>query len=255
MEKLVAIMRRKSDIIIITDCRLRRGVEKIRKIFRVGKGAQYNFIANSSRSERGVCIAVNRGRDIEVLNEERDLLEENYLLLKCRLEGRDLLVGGVYGPNTNNVAFYVNLRTRIESYGIPFIIGGDFNTVISGAQGEENLDLEDRLNIPNKDNGKFIREWIDGGEICDPFRKKYPMSRSMSYVPFRTRKKVNNAWVENNYGKSRLDFYLISNSLFNSVDSIFYGDRISRDMDHLEAVLRLGKSTRTKESLMIRNCT
>jgi hypothetical protein len=162
---------------------------------------------------------------------------------------------GVYGPNINDVAFFNNLRTRVESYGIPFILGSDFNTVINGAHGDENLDLEDRHSIPNKDNGKIIREWIEGGEVCDPFRKKYPMSRSMSYVPFRSRKRVNNVWVEQNYGKSRLDFFLISETIYGEVDSIFYGDRLSRDMDHLEVVLRLGKRPRTKSSLMIRNST
>jgi hypothetical protein len=164
MEKIVAIMRRNSDIIILTDCRLTGGVEKIRKIFRLGRGTQYNFYANSSRSERGVCIAVKRGRDIEILHEERDLHSENFLLLRCRVEGRELLIGGVYGPNINDVAFYTSLKTKVESYDIPFILGGDFNTVLSGAQGDENLDLEDRQSIPNKYNGKFIREWIEGGE-------------------------------------------------------------------------------------------
>jgi hypothetical protein len=94
MEKLVAIMRRKSDIILITDCRLKGGVEKIRKIFRVGRGVQYDLYVNSSKSERGVCIAINRGRDIEILQEDRDLNDENYLLLKCKLENKLFLLGG-----------------------------------------------------------------------------------------------------------------------------------------------------------------
>jgi hypothetical protein len=86
MEKLVAVMRRKSDVILITDCRLKGGVEKIKKIFRVGRGVQYDLYVNSSKSERGVCIAINRGRDIEILEEERDLNDENFLLLKCKME-------------------------------------------------------------------------------------------------------------------------------------------------------------------------
>jgi hypothetical protein len=88
MEKLVAVMRRKSDVILITDCRLKGGVEKIKKIFRVGRGVQYDLYLNSSKSERGVCIAINRGRDIEILQEERDLNDENFLLLKCKMENK-----------------------------------------------------------------------------------------------------------------------------------------------------------------------
>jgi hypothetical protein len=77
---------------------------------------------------------VNRARDIEILQEERDLRDENFYLLKCRVEGREFLIGGVYGPNINDAAFFNNLRTRVESYGIPFILGGDFNTIINGAK-------------------------------------------------------------------------------------------------------------------------
>jgi hypothetical protein len=255
LEKLVSIMHRKSDIIIITDCRLKGGVEKIRKILRIGRGVQYDLHANSSRAERGVCIAINRARDIEILGVERDFADENYILLHCKIEGKELLVGGVYGPNVNNRLFYENLRTKVEGYGVPFILGGDFNTILDGAVGEENLDLEERRHIPNKENGKFLREWIERGDICDPFRKKYPMSRCMSYVPFRTRKRVNNTWVENEYGKSRLDFYLISESLYGNMELVFYGERISRDMDHLENILLMGKRPRQKKSVMIRNCT
>jgi len=255
MEKLVAVMRRKSDVILITDCRLKGGVEKIKKIFRVGRGVQYDLYVNSSKSERGVCIAINRGRDIEILQEERDLNDENFLLLKCKMENKLFLLGGVYGPNANNTNFYAQLRIKIESYGIPFLIGGDFNTVLDGSMGEENLDLEDRQQIPNRENGKYLREWIEGGDICDPFRKKYPMSRSMSYVPFRTKKRVNNLWVDTNYGKSRLDFFLMSNELFPEVESVFYGERITRDLDHLEAVIKLGKHPNIKKSILIRNNT
>ncbi len=92
------------------------GWKKSVNSFRVGRGIQYDFYANSSKAERGVCIALSRGRDIEVLHEERDLNDENFLLLRCRLETKEFLLGGVYGPNANNVAFYTNLRDRIERY-------------------------------------------------------------------------------------------------------------------------------------------
>ncbi len=49
--------------------------------------------------------------------------------------------------------------------GIPSILGGDWNRIIDGNVGEENLDLEDRYNIPQKENGKMLREWIERGGI------------------------------------------------------------------------------------------
>ncbi len=66
---------------------------------------------------------------------------------------------------------------------------------------------------------------------------------------------MGDAWVTENYGKSRLDFFIISEELMCEVESVFYGDRLSRDFDHLEAVLRLGKRRAAKESVYIRNET
>jgi len=75
VEKLVAIRRRNSDIILMCDCRLGRGIDKIKKILLNGKGILYNFYANSTRGDRGVCIAINRDRDIEILEEIKDTIE------------------------------------------------------------------------------------------------------------------------------------------------------------------------------------
>ena len=49
---------------------------------------------------------------------------ENYLLLKCKIDQKDILIGTVYGPNTNNVVFYRELIERIEGYNLPSVIGG-----------------------------------------------------------------------------------------------------------------------------------
>ncbi len=255
MEKLVAVMNRGSDVIIMSDCRLGKGIEKIRKIMLLGKNNSYNIYANSTRGERGVCIAISRNRNVEIMEEIKDRVYENYLLLRCKVDGKEVLIGGVYGPNINNRQFYRDLIERVEGMGIPSILGGERNTIIDGNVGEENLDLEDRYNIPQKDNGKMLREWIERGEYCEPFRRKYPMAQTMSYIPFRTRRRVNGEWEYTNYGKSRLDFFIISESLYKDVLSVYYGDRLSRDFDHVEAVLRIGKNRKAKESIYIRNET
>ncbi len=255
LEKIVAITEKGCDIILITDCRLGKGIEKLRKAFLVGKNMSYNLISNSTRGERGVCIAVNRNRDIEILEIIKVMVSENYLLLRCKVDGYEMLLGGVYGPNTNNRGFYRELIAIVNRIGLPTIIGGDFNTVLDGNQGAENLDLEDRENIPQKENGKILRDWMEEKNLCDPFRTKYPMAHVMSYKPFRTRRRIGDRWETINYGRSRLDFYIISRDLYKDVDSVYYGSRLSRDFDHMEAILKLGKSTRKKERVFIRNET
>jgi len=215
VEKLVAITKRGSDVILLTDCRLGRGIDKVKKILLLGKKTSYDLYANSTKGDRGVCIAISRNRDIEIIEEIKDIVYENYLLLRCRIDGKETILGAVYGPNTNNREFYRGLIERIESYGLPTIIGGDFNTVMDGNPGLENLDLEDREHIPQRENGRVLREWVEGGNFCEPFRRKYPMAQTMSYIPFRTRRRVGDRWETVNYGKSRLDFFIISENLFN----------------------------------------
>jgi len=246
-------MNRGSDVIILTDCRLSKGIEKIRRIMRLGKTTSYNLYANSTRGDRGVCIAINRDRNVEIIEEIKERVHENYLLLHCKIDQKEMLIGGVYGPNSNNRDFYRELIGTVERFNIPTILGGDWNTVISGEVGVENLDLEDRDNIPQKENGRILREWIEGGNYCEPFRRKYPMANTMSYKPFRTRRRVGDRWETVNYGQSRLDFFIMSECLYSDVESVYYGERLSRDFDHVEAVLRLGKGRKGKETVHIRN--
>jgi hypothetical protein len=202
-----------------------------------------------------VCIAINRNRDIEIISELKDVVSENYLLVKCKIDGREMLIGGVYGPNTNNVVFYRELISTVKRVNLPTILGGDFNTVLDGNRGVENLDLEDRDNIPQKENGKVLRGWLEEGEYCDPFRRKYPMAHVMSYKPFRNRMRVGDRWEQVNYGKSRLDFYIISEGLLDEVESVFYGERLTRDFDHMEAILKVGRGRKCKEKVYIKNET
>lgn len=141
LEKLVAIMKRKSDVVLMSDCRLGGGVEKVRKIMRMGQGIQYDVYTNSTRSERGVCIAINRARNVEILEEIRDSVTENYLILKCKIDDKNIALGVIYGPNLNNREFYRELIDRVKQLEMPLILGGDYNTVLDGNNGDENIDL------------------------------------------------------------------------------------------------------------------
>ncbi len=107
IEKLVAITNRGSDIIFMSDCRLGRGIEKVRRVLQLGTKSSYNLYSNSTKGDRGVCIAVNRERNFEILEEIKETVFENYLLLRCKIDQKEILIGAVYGPNTNNVGFYV----------------------------------------------------------------------------------------------------------------------------------------------------
>jgi hypothetical protein len=120
----VAITSRGSDIIFMSDCRLGRGIEKLRRVLQLGTKTSYNLYSNSTRGDQGVCIAISRNRNVEVIEEVRETVYENYLLLRCKIDQKDILIGAVYGPNTNNVVFYRDLIEKIEGFNMPTVIGG-----------------------------------------------------------------------------------------------------------------------------------
>jgi hypothetical protein len=135
-------MKRCSNIIIMTDCRLGKGIEKIKRIMRLGRDMSYNLYANSTRGDRGVCIAINRinrNRDIEIIQEIRDNVHENYLLQHCKIDKKEMLLGGggVYGPNNNNTEFFRELISTVERVKVPTILGGDWYTVLMGRGGRK----------------------------------------------------------------------------------------------------------------------
>ena len=51
-----------------------------------------------------------------------------------------MVLGAIYGPNESRPGFFRALREKVESWNLPFIIGGDFNTVLDRTVGAENLD-------------------------------------------------------------------------------------------------------------------
>ncbi len=73
------------------------------------------------------------------------------------------LLGSVYGPNGNNVDFYGRLKRDIERLGQPFIIGGDFNTILCTEPGGNNVDRKGDGRVPNPHNSRVINQWITEG--------------------------------------------------------------------------------------------
>ena len=103
------------------------------------------------------------------------------------------------------------------------IIGGDFNTVLDNRQGIENLDKVNGGVIPNIENSREINSWQQGWRLVDPFGAKYPMVQEYSYTSFRR---------NNEYGRSRLDFFMVDRDIMSWIKNIVYEDRLGRDFDH-----------------------
>jgi exonuclease III len=248
-KKIKAITENDSDVILMSECKVggifmninQRRVDKLKNIF---KDYNYTLHTHSTKQKRGVAIAIRDNQWFKVKDEVYRDQDENCLLIKCEINDQiktksnieEILVGVVYGPAEKKL--FEDLREKIkdkENKCLPTILGGDFNTVLGLNQ---NLDLENRnSNIPNHKNGEILREWINEEHFCDPYREKNPSGTAMSYFGFRTKKNGK----PHNYGASRLDFFIISESLFPRVEEVQYGEKPNKGFDHAEVILSLRK--------------
>ena len=105
----------------------------------------------------------------------------NLLMLQIKIQDTDLNLVCVYGPNSNDVAFFRQMRALCENSGLKTIIGGYFNMVLDNRAGELSIDGF----CPNVQNSRVINEWIEEGEIADPYRILYPEKAEFSYTSFR----------------------------------------------------------------------
>jgi len=239
--KIEGVTGLKPDIILMGDCRLSRGEEKISLLFNMTQNGGYKTFFNSTKESRGVGIAIKSDVDFELLETFKDEETENYLILKLKIRGQELGVGTIYGPNYNDIEFFRKVKNICNGLNCDFLIGGDFNTILD--QNNNSLDRIGEGRIPNKRNGQEIINWIGEGLIIEPFRFFYPEEREVSYIPFRNRRTINNIQVDYEYSQTRLDFYLVSTNFIDAVSKIYYEHRLGRDFDHKPVMLEIGKKT------------
>ena len=234
---------KKADILFLCDCRMGRKGKEIEKMFNLSRNGKYKLYYNSDKESRGVAIAI-KSSIFHVVNNIYKDVDGNLLMLQIKIQDLDLNLVCVYGPNSNDVEFFRQIRTQCENSGLKTIIGGDFNTVLDNRAGEVSIDRIGEGFCPNIQNSRVINEWIEEGDFVDPFRILYPEKAEFSYTSFRR---------EGNTGKNRLDFFLVSRDIVGLIRNVRYEDRLGRDFDHKEVTLILGGQNKTRKEHIFRD--
>ena len=126
---------RKVDIAVVTDSRLNEN-----SINSLRQNEEYNCIFNVLETEeednrqvtsRGVIILWKK-KGLITIEELYKSDDGNLLLANCKIDERQLLIAGIYGPNADTPSFYDNLEAKLEQFSHDrVVICGDFNVTLS----------------------------------------------------------------------------------------------------------------------------
>ncbi len=203
--KISAICEYKADIIFLSDTRLNGRDNTVMEKFKL----LYKMHHNSTANSRGVAILFSNRLDIELLNTVKDT-DENILLLRIRINGIELAVGSVYGPNTDNCdEFFNKIKNTLRDWsGIPCILGGDWNATVCGDDVHLNPDVMFMRSIPSRFRSEQVAALCEELDLADPFRALNPEAREFTYYPSGTVRK----------NRSRIDFFLVTTELFGVIE-------------------------------------
>ena len=228
LTKSTAICNMHADIVFLSDIRLGNKFKKFTDAVRM----DYKFVYNSTGSKRGVGILIKNNLDIIILDTYKDV-NENIILLRCQLIKSEVIVGSVYGPNTNNDSFFRDLNTGLESFPrVPIILGGDWNATNSMDPLPDNPDCFMMQDIPSLHRSRELNTLKDTFDLIDPFRILNPLLIDYTYEPHGTVRK----------NRSRIDFFLTSGNLLESIKSSEISSKFCKKLfDHRSVTLNFGK--------------
>jgi exonuclease III len=107
----------------------------------------------------------------------------NLLAIEVKIEGYDILLINIYGPNRDSPEFYEKLQNIIELFCGDFvIISGDLNLVQDSYQ-----DYDNYKHIGNPKSRKIVLEMIEKYNLVDHWRaqhenqKRYTSNKKVEY--------------------------------------------------------------------------
>jgi exonuclease III len=240
--KLSAIINYKTDVVLLSDIRLNCKHSTIMDKL----GLWYTVYYNSSKNSRGVAVLISKQVEHSVAETAVDP-QENALLLKVNVRGKIVILGSVYGPNDNNcLPFFTFVNNTLAGWSnIPVILGGDWNATPSSLPVNENPDVAFMPNIPSLVRTEQIRLLCELADLSDPFRTLHPDLRDFSYHPSGDTRK----------NRSRIDFFLISTSLYGYIESCTIAQGFCRRSFDYKPIFLCLKKRQVKGRAFIHDCT
>jgi hypothetical protein len=169
-----------------------------------------------------VGILISKSLQYTVIQELKDD-NNNILVLRLNVCGTEIILAGIYGPNSNDKKFFSDLNNFLERFNDKFIIcAGDWNATYCTQDGPENIDIINMPNPPSLLRSLWLAEICEQYNLSDPYRMLHYNKKEFTFVP---RAGTNN--------RSRLDFFLISDKLLSICNKCSISDSLQTELfDH-----------------------
>jgi len=177
-------------------------VEKVKKLFLYNSTHSYDAHFHSTKNKRGVGILISKRINYTVEKTYKDE-DENILGLTINIDGFNLRIFSIYGPNFDNKAFYNRIDYFLsQDSQVAAVLGGDWNSSYSTSPTADNIDIRNMRNPPSLVRSGWLREICNNHNLSDPFRALHPNLKDYTFSPPGAR-----------INRSRLDFFLIYDEL------------------------------------------
>ena len=185
-----------------------------------------SFFSSYNASSRGTAILFKNTFEYIIHKQTIDKTGR-YIILDITINKERLTLINVYGPNTDDPTFFKLIKTKIEDSGQNgIIIGGDFNVVQDYTL--DTLNVKKRNNPKSHDQLEIIKDELD---LYDPWRSFNPTTRMYT-------------WHNTRNQHSRLDYFLISSQMIDSINLASIKPGYRSDHSLIEISLKLSEQAK-----------
>ena len=165
--------KKRADIVILADTRLSKDIENQVKAEWRGHAIFSSFNSQS----RGVVIFINKDLPAKILYSFNDT-GGNIAAVLIEIEGKRVLIEGIYGPNQDVPSFYADeVFKRLTTWNPSFAVYvGDWNLALNPQM--------DTLNYQQVNNPKArdeLLEKMEENDLFDVFRTLHPTEHTYSW--------------------------------------------------------------------------
>ena len=179
------------------------------------------FSSCHNSRQRGVSILIHKRLDFSLKNVIKDA-EGRYVIVQATIFNKLYTITNLYAPNIDEPTFFHTIFSQISDLSADSItlIGGDFNTVLNPLLDRSGITKK----VPDSNSAKVIQEYMEDFGLSDGWRLKNPHKRDYTFL----------SGVHKSL--SRIDFFLINNSIISKISTKIHPIIIS---DHAPVSINL----------------